>query len=278
MDKNLIANTLKNLKENSPKKNFKQSVDLIINLKGLDLKKPDHQINIFATLPHDTGKKISVCAFVDADMEKKAKEACDEVILPDQFAKFKNKSEIKKLANKYNFFVAQASIMPKVATVFGRYLGPRGKMPNPKIGSVLPPTANMKQLYDKLKNTISLVTKNEPTIKCRVGNEDTSDDALIDNILTVYNSIIPKLPNEKHNVKSVMIKLTMGPAFAISKAAEEKDDKKQGKIKAVQNPKEPSKEEKPQEQAKEEKPEGKKPQQQKKPLKNKAKENKKQTK
>jgi len=229
MDKELIANTLKKLKENSPKKNFKQSIDLIINLRGLDLKKPDHNINAFVTLHHDNGKKISVCALVDADMESKAKEACDEVILSGQFARFKAKAEIKKLANKHDFFIAQASIMPKVATTFGRFLGPRGKMPNPKLGSILPPNANIKSLYEKLKKTLSLITKNEPTIKCMVGKEDTPDDALIDNILTVYNSIIQKLPNDKQNVKSVILKLTMGPAFIIGKDAQEKEGKKTGK-------------------------------------------------
>ncbi len=133
MDKELIANTLKKIKETSPKRNFKQSIDLIINLKGLDLKKTEHNINLFVTLHHDTGKKISVCAFVAPDMETKAKEICDETVLVDQFEKYKNKSEIKKLANKHDFFIAQASVMPKVATAFGRYLGPKGKMPNPKI-------------------------------------------------------------------------------------------------------------------------------------------------
>ncbi|MCH8004294.1 MAG: 50S ribosomal protein L1 [Nanoarchaeota archaeon] len=241
MDKELIEVTLKKLKENSPKRNFKQSIDLIINLKGLDLKKTEHNINMFVTLQHDTGKKISVCAFVDPDLESKAKESCDEVILSEQFDRFKGKAEIKKLANKHDFFIAQASIMPKVATVFGRFLGPKGKMPNPKIGSVLLPNANIKSLYEKLRMTVNLVTKNEPTIKCSVGKEDR-DDRVIDNILTVYNSIIQKLPNEKQNVKSVLLKLTMGPAFIIGKE-EEKEDKKKGKKgKAITKEKPPIKE------------------------------------
>lgn len=251
MDKQLIANTLKKLKETSPKRNFKQSIDLIINLRGIDLKKTEHNVNIFTTLHHDTGKKISVCALVDSDLESKAEEVCDEVILLEQFNRFKGKAEIKKLANKYDFFIAQASIMPKVATTFGRFLGPKGKMPNPKLGSILPPNANIKALYEKLKKTQHLVTKNEPTIKCRVGQEDTPDDALIDNILTVYNSVVQKLPNEKQNVKSVMLKLTMSPAFVIGKDAQEQKDKKTGK-KAVKKTEPKPAEEKPKEEPKQE--------------------------
>ena len=230
MDKNLIAATLKKVKDNSTKRNFKQSLDLIMNLKGLDLKKPEHQANMFVTLPYSTGKKISVCALVDSDLASKAREACNETITLDQFERFKSKAEAKKLANKHDFFIAQSSIMPKVATVFGRYFGPKGKMPNPKIGSVLIPASNIKQLCDNLKRTVLLVTKNEPTVKCRIGNEDTKDEEAIDNILSVYNSVAQKLPNDKQNIKSVMLKLTMGPSFTIG--SEESD-----KAKSIEKPK-----------------------------------------
>ncbi|MBW2976483.1 50S ribosomal protein L1 [Candidatus Woesearchaeota archaeon] len=261
MNKESAAATLKKLRELSPKRNFKQSIDLIINLKGIDLKKTEHNVNMFVALPHDTGKKISVCALVDSDMESKAKDVCNEVILQNQFVQFKNKSEIKALANKHDFFIAQASLMPKVAAVFGRFLGPRGKMPNPKIGSVLPPNANIKALHEKLKKTISVATKNEPTIKCRIGNEDMPEDNLIDNALAAYNSVLPKLPNEKHNVKSVMLKLTMGPAFAVGKEQEKEGAKKgkksEVKIKSGEKEEKNPGQEKKAEQAKKEKPEEK---------------------
>jgi len=225
MDKKSIENTLKVIKKNSPKRNFKQSIDLIINLKDLDLKKPEHQINMFVTLNNANGKKVSVCALVGPELEKNAKEVCDEVILLEQFDKFKNKNEIKKLANKHNFFISQANIMPKVATTFGRYLGPRGKMPNPKVGAVLPPNANVKSLYEKLCRTVNVATRNESTIKCIVGKEDTDDEQVIDNILTVYNSILQKLPNDKQNVKNVSLKLTMGPAFKVGEEVKTSNQK-----------------------------------------------------
>lgn len=215
MDKSLIESALKKVKDNSAKRNFKQSLDLIMNFKGLDLKKPEHQVNLFVTLPYGTGKKISVCALVDSDLAQKAGEACDETILLDEFEKFRGKAAAKRLADRHDFFVAQASIMPKVATVFGRYFGPRGKMPNPKIGSVITPASNVRQLCDNLKKTVLLVTKNEPTVKCRVGNEDTKDEEAIDNITAIYNNVAQKLPGDKDSIKSVMLKLTMGPSFAI---------------------------------------------------------------
>lgn len=227
MDKEQILSTLKKLKELSPKRNFKQSIDIILNFRDLDLKKPEHQVNMFVALPYGTGKKISVCAFVDSDMEPRAKESCDETISLEQFERFKAKAAVKKLAASHDVFIAQASIMPKVATVFGRYLGPRGKMPNPKMGGVLAPNANLKQLCGALQKTVYLVTKSEPTVKCRIGNEDSKDEEISENVMAVYSSVVSKLPNDIHNLKSVMLKLTMGPAFAVG-AAGEKDKKEAG--------------------------------------------------
>ena len=224
MDKALVAKTLKTVKENSPKKNFKQSIDLIINLKEWDLKKQEQQLNTFVTLHYSNGKKVSVCALVGPELEKAAKEACDEVILAESFSRFRDKKEIKKIATKHDFFVAQANIMPQIATTFGRVFGPRGKMPNPKMGGILPPNANIRQLCEKLGKTVKIAAKSEPAIKCMVGKEDSGDEDVIDNIITIYNFVIHSLPNEDHNVKNVMLKLTMGPAFVIGQETKEQED------------------------------------------------------
>ena len=229
MDKALAAKTLKTVKENSPKRNFRQSIDLIINLTGIDLKKQEQQLNTFITLHNGSGKKVSVCALVGPELEKQAKEVCDEVILAEEFARFKDKKLIKKLATKHDFFVSQANLMPQIATAFGRVLGPRGKMPNPKMGGILPPNANIRQLYEKLGKTVKIATKNEPCIKCMVGKEDSNEEEVIDNILTIYNSVIHLLPNEKHNVKNIMLKLTMGPAFVMGEEAKEQETEAKGK-------------------------------------------------
>ena len=217
MEKNEVIEALKRIKEISNKRNFNQSIDLIINLKGLDLKKQEQQLDLFSTLHFDRGKKVSVCGLMGPELQTQAKELFDEVILADDFVKFKDKKEIKKLANKHDFFVAQATIMPKVAATFGRVLGPRGKMPNPKIGCVVAPNANLKPLHDKLQKTIRLMTKSNPIIQCSVGKEDTNENEVADNILTIYSSVLHALPNEKQNVKNVYLKLTMGKPFIVAK-------------------------------------------------------------
>ena len=220
MDKEQIQAALAKAKDISDKRNFKQTYDLIINLRGLDLKKQEHQIDAFITLPHSRGKKVKVCALVGAELEEQAKSIFDSTILSDNFEKYKDKKEIKKIANSFDFFIAQANIMPKVATTFGRVFGPRGKMPNPKSGGVVPPNANLKPLYEKFQRTIRATNKTSPLIQCPIGTEDMNPDDVAENALTVYNSLLQLLPNEKHNIKDIYVKLTMGKPIKVGEKIE----------------------------------------------------------
>jgi len=230
MDKTQVTETLKKVKESSQKRNFIQSIDLIINLRDIDLKKPEQSVNFFHTLHYPKGKKVKVCALVGPELLPQAKQICDLAVSVDDFPKYQKK-EAKKLATEYDFFIAQSTIMPKIATTFGKVLGPKGKMPNPKAGCVVPPNANLKPLYEKLQKTIKLQTKNDPIIQTMVGTENMKDEEIIDNIMTTYDALIHHLPSGKNNIKNVLLKLTMGKAFHIGKeeVIEEKETKKQKK-------------------------------------------------
>src|SRR3990167_5876463 len=139
MNKNQVLLLIKKVRDHSPKRNFPQMFDLLIKLKNLDLKKPEQKVDVFVSLPHSLGKKIKTCAFVDAQLETKAKESFNTVILKSDFAKYKgNVKSIRKLASSHSFFVAQAELMGQIATIFGKTLGSRGLMPNPKAGCVVP--------------------------------------------------------------------------------------------------------------------------------------------
>jgi large subunit ribosomal protein L1 len=210
MDKNSIKEALKKLKESSKKRNFKQTFDLIINLRGLDMKKPDQHVDIYVPLHYSKGKPIRICAFAGPELKEEAGKVCDTTVFVDDFSKYQKDNKLtKKLAQEHDFFIAQATIMPKVAQVFGKVLGTRGKMPNPKAGCVVPPKASLQPLYERLQKTVNAKAKVQPVIKCAVGIEEQSDDEIIDNIMTIYNALIHKLPNEEHNVKSILLKLTM---------------------------------------------------------------------
>ena len=220
MDKEQIQAALAKAKDISDKRNFTQSIDLIINLRGLDLKKQEHQIDTFVTLPHSRGKKVKVCALVAAELAEQAKGIFDSAILSDNFEKYKDKKEIKKIANSFDFFIAEANIMPKVATAFGRVFGPSCKMPNPKSGGVVPPNANLKPVYEKLQRTVRANAKTAPLVQCPIGTEEMNANDVAENALTVYNSLLQALPNEKHNIKSIYVKLTMGKPIKVGEKIE----------------------------------------------------------
>ena len=211
MDKNTVKQAIEKVKETSKKRNFKQTFDLIINLKGLDMKKSEHHVEVFVALHYPRGKPVNVAAFVGPELRDEAKNSVDTTIFIDDFPKYqKDKKLIKSLASKHDFFIAQATIMPKVAQVFGKVLGTRGKMPNPKAGCVVPPKAALKPLYDRLQKTAVAKAKSQPVIKVAVGIEEQDEAEIIDNIITTYNAVMHKLPNEEHNIKNVLLKLTMG--------------------------------------------------------------------
>ena len=182
------------------KRKFDQTVDLIINLQKFDVKK--HSINLFLTVPHKIKEK-KIAAFLES------KNNNVETITEADFKKYKDKKELKKLVKKYDFFMAQGSLMPKVATTFGRVLGPAGKMPSPQLGLIM--NINDKEINDiktKVNNTLKIKIK-EASIKLPIGKQSMKDEELIENILAVYNSVLKDLPKQKENMKNIEVKFTM---------------------------------------------------------------------
>lgn len=213
MEKTKITDALASLRKES-KRNFAQSVDLIINLKDLNLKKPDEQVDQFISLPHGGGKVKKICGLVGPELVEESKKNLDHTLTLSDFETL-TKKDIKKLTEEYDFFIAQANIMPKVAATFGRIFGPRNKMPNPKAGCVVPPKANLKVLKERLNNTIRVKAKAAPIAHCAVGVESQSDEDILSNVTHVYNIIVHSLPKEANNVKNVYLKLTMGKSVKV---------------------------------------------------------------
>lgn len=210
MNKEETLKTLQQAKQAGEGRKFKQSIDLVINLKDLDFKKPEHQVDFFTTLQHTNGRKIRVCAFAGPELKDEAAAACDTTILVEDFDIYKDKKKAKKLAKEHDYFIAQANIMAQVATVFGRVLGPRGKMPNPKAGCVVPPKATLKPLVERLQRTVRVQAKKDPVIHLLAGKEDMDEGKVADNILFLYSQVQTHLPGEANNIRNAMIKLSMG--------------------------------------------------------------------
>ena len=182
------------------KRKFNQSVDVIVNLKGIDLKREN--ISTIIALPHKIKDK-KICGFFD-----KKSELVDSITKPE-FQKYKDKKELKKLIKEYDFFIASAPLMPTVATTFGKVLGPAGKMPSPQLGILTHETNEaIKQVSDRITKSVKIRVK-EASIKTTIGNETMKDSEIIENFRAFYNGIINALPNKKDSIKNVMLKFTM---------------------------------------------------------------------
>lgn len=182
------------------KRKFNQTVELIINLRKIDVKKT--QLNFFVSVPFKVKEK-KICAFLEVKNENV------DTITPDEFKRYSNKKDIKKLSKKYDFFIAESSLMPKVAATFGKVLGPAGKMPSPQLGIIS--NTGKKDIEDVIKkvNSNIRIKLKEPSIKVAIGKESNKDEEILENIMSVYNSVIKNLPKGKENVKNILIKFSM---------------------------------------------------------------------
>ncbi|MEM4714231.1 MAG: 50S ribosomal protein L1, partial [Candidatus Nanoarchaeia archaeon] len=166
-------------------------------------------------LPKGKGKNVKICALIGPELLEQAKKLCDKVILPDDFEKL-SKTELKKIARTYDFFIAQANVMPLIAKVFGRYLSAKNKMPTPKLGNIVPPKTNLEPLVNNLRKSIRLTIKKSPVLQAAIGTEKMSDEDLTTNILAVLKNAETKLPDGKRNIKEIFLKQTMSPPIKIS--------------------------------------------------------------
>lgn len=191
----------------SKERKFDQTVDLIVNLQKFDIKKSN--VNIFVNVPHKIRDK-RIAGF----LEVKNKNL--DTITPDEFKKYTGKAQLKSLVNNHDFFIAQASLMPSVATSFGRTLGPSGKMPSPQLGIILnADEKTLNELKTKINTSVKIKIK-EPSIKIPIGKQSMKDEDIIENILTVYNALLKTLPRNKENIKNIEIKFTMTKPSKIS--------------------------------------------------------------
>ena len=188
------------------KRKFDQVIDLIVNLRGVDLKKDN--ISAIITIPNKVKDK-SVCGFLTKKSE------LVKTITQPEFIGYKDKKMLKNLVKNYDFFIAAAPLMPSVATTFGKVLGPAGKMPSPQLGILMVENdAKIQAEIDKISKSIKVRAK-EASIKVSVGKESMKDEEISANIEAVYNGIVNALPTKKENVKNVMIKLTMSKPLKI---------------------------------------------------------------
>ena len=209
MIQNLVNNMVSNLievikqaKTESKKRNFNQSIDLIINLKNVDLKKPENRFTNDIQLPHPVSKKrIGVIG----DILSKKAEADVKITSKKLEELINDKKKAKEVFGQVDYLIAEAPLMPKIAKEFGIILGPKNMMPKP-----LPVEADPNNLINSLKKTITLKLKDSPVLQCKVGHEKMEDLQIKENVETILSFVKEKMPKGEHNFKNIKLKLTMG--------------------------------------------------------------------
>jgi len=203
----LVAKAL----EGSKERKFKESVDIAITLKGVDLSQPKYRIEEEILLPKGRGRDVKIGLFGGAEIAAKAKGVADIIIVPEQIEEFADdKRKARKLVSAHNYFVAEAPLMPLIGKKLGSVLGPRGKMPKP-----IPPGSDPSAMIGSLRKTVRVRSKDRKTFHTMVGTKDMSADDLTANIKAVVQRVTGRLEQGEHNIASIYVKTTMGPAVRL---------------------------------------------------------------
>lgn len=201
-----FSESLTELRKTNKKRNFDQTVDLIINLKDFDPRRDS--LNTFAILPHLSIKK-KVAAF----LEKPSSHAYS--ITKNEIEKVTH-SDLKKLIREYDFFIANAKLMPLIAQKFGKVLGIAGKMPDPKMGCVLLQENEnaIEEIIEKLSKMVKIKAK-EASLKIAIGKESMPDKEITDNANIAIKTVTDALPKKEWNIRSIMLKFTMSKPIKV---------------------------------------------------------------
>ena len=206
-----IENAVARAIESSPPRNFRETVDVAINLRDLDLDDPSNRVDESIVLPEGTGQDTKIAVFAEGETAVRAEEVADQVLDSDDLADLgDDDSEAKDLADDIDFFLAEEALMQDIGRYLGRVLGPRGKMPDP-----VSPDDDVVEMVERLKNSVQLRSGDRRTFHTRVGAEDMSADEIADNIDVIIRRLEAELEKGPLNIGSVYVKTTMGPAVEV---------------------------------------------------------------
>ena len=207
-----IENAVSRALEEAPDRNFRETVDLAINLRDLDLNDPSNRVDEGVVLPEGTGQETTIVVFAEGETAIRAEDVADDVLDGDDLEDLgDDDSQAKDLAEETDFFIAEASMMQDIGRYLGTILGPRGKMPEP-----LQPDDDVVETVNRMKNTVQLRSGERRTFHTRVGAEEMSAEEIADNIDVILRRLHANLEKGPLNVDSVFVKTTMGPSVEVA--------------------------------------------------------------
>jgi len=198
--------------DESPPRNFRETVDLAVNLRDLDLDDPSKRIDESIVLPSGTGQETQIIVFAEGETALQAESVADQVLSGDDLEELGDDDDAAKdLADETDFFVAEANLMQDIGRYLGTVLGPRGKMPTP-----LQPDDDVVETVNRMKNTVQVRSRDRRTFHTRVGADDMSEEDIASNIDVIIRRLEANLEKGPLNLDSVYVKTTMGPAVEVN--------------------------------------------------------------
>ncbi|MFC5365626.1 50S ribosomal protein L1 [Salinirubrum litoreum] len=207
-----IVDAVSRALDDAPSRNFRETVDLAINLRDLDLNDPSNRVDESVVLPSGTGQDTQIVVFATGETAIRAEEVADQVLGPDELEDLGDDTDAAKdLAEETDFFVAEANMMQNIGRFLGTVLGPRGKMPTP-----LQPDDDVVETVNRMKNSVQLRSRDRRTFHTRVGARDMTADDIADNIDVIIRRLEADLEKGPLNIDSIYVKTTMGPAVEVN--------------------------------------------------------------
>jgi large subunit ribosomal protein L1 len=187
---------------------FDEGIDVAIRL-GVDPKKPDQMVRGTVVLPHGTGKEVKVLVFAQGEKEKEAREAGSDYVGGEELVE-----KISKGWLDFDKAIATPDMM-KVVSTLGKILGPRGLMPNPKVGTVTFEVG--KAVQDIKSGKVEFKVDKAGNLHCSVGKVSFGQERLRENILALVDSVIKAKPASSKGtyVRGFAISTTMGPGIKV---------------------------------------------------------------
>jgi len=206
-----IENAVSRALDDAPPRNFRETVDIAINLRDLDLDDPSNRVDESIVLPEGTGQETTIVVFAEGETAVRAEEVADDVLDGDELTDLGDDDDAAKdLAEATDFFIAEESMMQNIGRYLGTVLGPRGKMPDP-----LGPDDDIVEVVERLRNSVQLRSGDRRTFHTRVGAEDMSAEEIADNIDVILRRLHADLEKGPMNIDRVYVKTTMGPAVEV---------------------------------------------------------------
>lgn len=205
-----LTDALTLVKKNAIAK-FDESVDVAVNL-GIDARKSDQLVRGSVVLPRGTGKTVRVAVFAQGDNAKAAQEAGADIVGFDDLA-----ADVKAGKMDFDIVIATPDAM-RVVGALGQILGPRGLMPNPKVGTVTPNVAEA--VKNAKAGQVQYRTDKGGIVQCTIGRASFGEDALKENLLALVDALNKAKPASSKGVylKRIAVSSTMGAGVRVDQS------------------------------------------------------------